>query len=73
MTNTKFTKTINKMKAGEKIYINAICLNSECIDDLRSFIQSGTLQPIEPQRFYNDVESVMNGKVILPQMEYKRA
>lgn len=67
-----FEKTINKMKKGEKIYINSIGLTVKNIESLKNMIKSNILIPdkSEVEIVYKDVESVMNGDVIIPQMDY---
>lgn len=67
-----FEQTINKMKPGEKVYINSIGLTVKNIESLRNMIKSNVLIPVksEVEAVYKDVESVMNGDVIFPQMDY---
>ena len=67
-----FEQTINKMKPGETVYINSIGLTVKNIESLRNMIKSNVLIPVksEVEAVYKDVESVMNGDVIFPQMDY---
>ncbi len=67
-------KTVEKMKKGEKLYINAISLSVNVIEQLRDYIEDNVLLPdkMEVERVYNDISSVMSGKVIFPQMTYIR-
>ena len=60
------------MEIGSTIYINSINMSLKGIDALREFIKSGVLEPIraEVEKTYKDVEAVMSGNVIIPQMEY---
>lgn len=65
-------KAVMELDKGEKIYINAIGLSLGAVDKLRNYIKKGVLLPYRPEveRAYKDVESVMNGNVIFPQMVY---
>ncbi len=65
-------KVVHEMKKGEKLYINAIGLTVNAIEQLRDYIKENVLLPDknEVEQSYNDVESVMSGKVIFPQMIY---
>lgn len=67
-------KVVREMKKGEKIYINAIGLSLNAVDQLREYIKDNTLAPIreEVESVYNDVNYVMSGDVIFPQMTYIR-
>lgn len=67
-------KNISSLKKGETIYINSIGLTINAIEYLRECIQEKVLLPYreEVEKSYKDVESVMNGKVIFPQMTYIR-
>lgn len=70
----KVANVIKKMKCGETIYINAISLSCNEITTLRTLIINGGIIPIESEvrKAYKDVESVMCGEVILPQMTYQK-
>lgn len=63
---------ISKRNKGDIVYINSINLTSGAIDALRTMIKSCILKPDEDEvkLVYSDVESVMNGDVIFPQMHY---
>ena len=65
-------KVVREMKKGEKLYVNAIGLSINAIEQLREYIKENVLLPDreEVERVYNDVETVMNGTVIFPQMTY---
>lgn len=65
---------IMKCKSGETFYINAINLTCRQIDILRSMIKAGECKPIqsEVKKAYKDVDAVMCGDVIVPQMMYER-
>lgn len=65
-------KVVKEMKKGETLYINAISLSINAIEQLREYIKLNVLLPdkSEVENLYNDIESVMNGKTILPQMTY---
>ena len=67
-----FEQTINEMKPGETVYINSIGLTFKNIESLSNMIKSNVLIPVksEVETVYKDVESVMNGDVIFPQMNY---
>ena len=60
------------MNLGDMIYINSINLTKKGIDVLREYIKSGVLVPEreEVEELYKNVEAVMSGDVILPQMTY---
>ena len=70
----KLEKTIEGMKAGENICINAVNLNAKGIELLRNYVKSGVLIPDreEVEMLYKDVEAVMRGDVVFPQMTYIR-
>ncbi len=65
---------VKEMKQGEKLYINAIGLTTNAIEQLREYIKENVLLPdkSEAEQLYNDIPSVMSGKIILPQMTYIR-
>ena len=75
ITRKSVKKVVSEMKSGESIYINAISLTPSAISQIRTLIKFGTLIPDkdEASKMYNDVDSVMNGSVILPQMTYIKA
>lgn len=66
---------INKMGIGEMLYINVINLSENGVNLIRDYIKSGILIPdkAEVEQLYKDIENVMNGNVILPQLNYRRA
>lgn len=65
-------RTVEELKQGEKLYINAIGLTDNAIEQLQWYVQTKVLLPekSEVEKSYTDVESVMSGKVIFPQMTY---
>lgn len=67
-------KVVKEMKQGEKLYINSICLTINAIEQLRQYIKENVLLPdkSETEQIYSDIQAVMSGKTILPQMTYIR-
>lgn len=67
-------KTIKAMEAGETIFINAVNLTANGVELLRNYVKNGVLVPDrkEAEARYKDVESVMSGAVVFPQMIYTR-
>lgn len=67
-------KTIKAMEAGETIFINAVNLTANGIELLRSYVKNGVLVPDrkEVEARYKDVEAVMSGAVVFPQMIYTK-
>lgn len=65
-------KFVMELGKGKRLYINSIVLSPGAIDKLRIYIRKGVILPDRSQveRFYKDVDSVMSGEVILPQMVY---
>lgn len=65
-------KVVREMKAGESIYINAICLSQNAIDQLKQYVKEGVLVPDEDRvkREYKVPEDIMSGKYLFPQMVY---
>lgn len=72
MNSRVLTKAIKTLKVNEEIYINAINLTPSAFKNLKKLIQNGILTPKEKEvkTLYKDIESVMKGKTILPQMTY---
>lgn len=72
MNSRVLTKTIKTLKVNEEIYINAINLTPSAFKNLKKLIQNGILTPKEKEvkTLYKNIESVMKGKTILPQMTY---
>ena len=68
----RLEESIGEMNLGDMIYINSINLTKKGIDVLREYIKSGVLVPEreEVEELYKNVEAVMSGDVILPQMTY---
>lgn len=67
-------KILREMKCGESLYVNAINCSLAMINELRNAVKNNVLAPNEGEvaAMYNDVESVMCGDVILPQMTYTK-
>ena len=67
-------KVVKEMKRGEKLYINSICLTTNAIGQLREYVKDNVLLPdkSEVEQIYSDIQAVMSGKTILPQMTYIR-
>lgn len=67
-------KVVKEMKRGEKLYVNSICLTVNAIEQLRQYIKENVLMPdkTEAEKIYKDIQAVMSGKTILPQMTYIR-
>lgn len=70
MCNIK--KAIESLKKGEKIEINTLNLKAKEVRELREAIKNDIIIPDEKEIVYTykDVESVLNGNVILPEMTY---
>lgn len=60
------------MKQGEKLYIDSIGLTINAIEQLRQYIKENVLLPdkSEAEQISSDVQAVMSGNTILPQMIY---
>lgn len=67
-------KIVKEMKQGEKLYINSIGLTNNAIEQLRKYVKDNVLLPdkSEVEQIYSDIQAVMSGKTILPQMTYIR-
>lgn len=67
-------KVVSEMKPGEEIYINAICLSSNAIDQLKQYVKDGILVPKKEQveRMYKVPGDIMSGKYLIPQMFYTK-
>lgn len=72
MNVRSFRKAVREMESGQRFYVNAISASVGMVDQLRQYIKDGVVEPVreEVERSYKDVEAVMSGKVIFPQMEY---
>lgn len=59
--------------SGELTYINTIGLTVNAIQYVRKCVNAGALVPCrdEVEKIYKDVEGVMEGDVILPQVCYE--
>lgn len=75
MTETgRLKKAVKGMSKGEKLYINAISLTTDEIGQLRKYIKEKVLMPDESEagKIYRNIQAVMSGETILPQMTYIR-
>ena len=74
ITARQLKKAVFDLEISYPLYINALGLSSDAIDLLRKCVKSGVLVPDKEmvKRAYKDVDSVMCGDVIIPQMEYYR-
>lgn len=72
MTIRSFRKEVREMASGQRFYLNTINVSVAVVDQLRQCIKDGVVEPVreEVEKCYKDVEAVMSGKVIFPQMEY---
>lgn len=75
ISKAQLVHQIITMDKGENIYINAIGLTVNAVEKLKMMIKNGAIIPNrkEAEKMYKDIESVMSGDVILPQMTYTRA
>lgn len=74
ITAKQLKATIKDLKAGEKIYINALGLTTEAIEVLKDFINIGVIVPVQEvldkaikKEFHADC---ITGVCVCPQMEY---
>lgn len=67
-------KVVREMNQGEKLYINSIGFTINAIEQLREYVKDNVLLPdkSEAEQIYSDIQAVMSGKTILPQMTYIR-
>ena len=78
MYNANNTRTLRKvvkeMKKDETIYNNAIFHTTNASEQHRNYIKENILLPDESEveQLYSDIQAVMSGKTILPQMTYIR-
>ncbi len=72
MNVRSFRKEVREMASGQRFYLNAISVSVAVVEQLRQYIKDGVVEPVreEVEKCYKDVEAVMSGKVIFPQMEY---
>lgn len=72
MNVRSFRKEVREMASGQRFYLNAISVSVAVVEQLRQYIKDGVVEPVreEVEKCYKDVEGVMSGKVIFPQMEY---
>lgn len=71
-TDTIYRRLVNYVP-GELVYINSIGLTVNAIQYVRKCVKAGALVPCrdEVEAVYKDVEGVMKGDVILPQVSYE--
>lgn len=67
-------KVVREMKTGESIYIDAICLSLNAIDQLKQYVKDGVLTPDEDEvkQVCKVPEDIMTGKYLFPQMLYTK-
>lgn len=65
-------RKLNQLCYKSEAFINTIGCSVNCINYIRKCVRVGALVPDvkEVERMYKDVEGVMKGDVILPQMYY---
>lgn len=65
-------KEVNSLRPSERIYINAIGLSLKGVDTVIKMVKNGVLIPNieEVKRTYKDIDAVMSGEVVIPQMTY---
>lgn len=65
-------KAIEKMKSGERIYINAIGISLNAVEYLKKCVKENILSPDEEEAkiVYKNVRAIMTGETIFPQMTY---
>ena len=65
-------KEVNSLRPSECIYMNAINFSINSIETVRKMVKNGVLIPDieEVKKAYKDVDAVMTGKVVFPQMTY---
>lgn len=77
MNIRSFRKQVREMKTGEEVYINAINLSLNGIEQLKEYIADGTLVPnmdeVKRRVVEQAVPYVMKGEMVCPQMLYTRA
>ena len=71
-TDTIYRRLVNYV-SGELVYINSIGITVNAIQYVRKCVKAGALVPCkdEVEKLYKDVEGVMKGDVILPQVCYE--
>ena len=67
-------KEVSILRPGEITYINSIGLSIRGIDTLRIMVKNRVLIPEieEVKKVYKDIDGVMSGAVIFPQMIYRK-
>lgn len=71
---TNIIKIVNNMKAGEEFYAMPLNFSEKQINDLRTMIQDGILEPINFIDRVNEqgAKDVISGRMILPDAEFKK-
>lgn len=72
MNVRSFRKAVREMESGHRFYVNVIGASIGIAGQLRQYIKDGIVEPVreEVEKSYKDVEAVMSGRVIFPQMDY---
>ena len=74
MNYRTFKKQINAMEKGHKIYINAINLSVNSINELRKMIENKTIavdiMELKKYIYEEHMDDFISGKFICPQMTY---
>ena len=71
----QFKHEMITMEHGQEFYLNSINLTVKAVEKLRALIKAGVVTPVESEvvKVYKDVDAVMSGDVIIPQMTYIKA
>lgn len=61
-----------EMSVGDTLFVSVLGLTEKAFNLLKTYIMTGRITPVreEVERMYKDVEAVMNGYVVMPQMTY---
>lgn len=61
-----------EMSVGDTLFVNVLGLTEKAFNLLKTYIMTGRITPVreEVERMYKDVEAVMDGYVVMPQMTY---
>lgn len=74
LSNIQLRKIVRETETGELLFINAIMISEKAIEVLREMIKGGTIEPLreEVEKVYKDIDAVMSGYAIIPQMYYRK-
>ena len=76
MTVKQFEKNLKTYNKNDDIFINAINLNTACIDYLKNLIKLNLLIPSKKELLMtvneNSLQEFLNGNKLLPQMIYRK-